>query len=100
MPDVDMEIIDLRTLVPLDREAIFASVKKTGRAVILHEDTLFGGIGGEIAAMINEHCFESLDAPVMRCASMDTPVPFTGSLEAQFLASSRLGEVIKKVMGY
>jgi 2-oxoisovalerate dehydrogenase E1 component len=100
MPEVDMEIIDLRTLVPLDREAIFASVKKTGRAVVLHEDTLFGGIGGEIAAMINEHCFESLDAPVMRCASMDTPVPFTGSLEAQFLASSRLGEVIKKVMGY
>jgi 2-oxoisovalerate dehydrogenase E1 component len=100
MPEVDMEIIDLRTLVPLDREAIFSSVKKTGRAVILHEDTLFGGIGGEIAAMINEQCFESLDAPVMRCASMDTPVPFTGSLEAQFLASSRLGEVIKKVMGY
>jgi 2-oxoisovalerate dehydrogenase E1 component len=100
MPDVDMEIVDLRSLVPLDEEAIFASVRKTGRAIVLHEDTLFGGIGGEISAMITEHCFKSLDAPVLRCASMDTPVPFTAALEAQFLANSRLKSVVEKSLNY
>jgi len=100
MPDADIEIIDLRTLVPLDQEAIFTSVKKTGRALVLHEDTLFGGLGGEIAAMINEHCFSALDAPVMRCASLDTPVPFSGSLEAAFLANSRLDKVLEELINY
>ncbi len=100
MPDADIEIIDLRTLVPLDQEAIFTSVKKTGRALVLHEDTLFGGLGGEIAAMINEHCFSSLDAPVMRCASWDTPVPFSASLEAAFLANSRLDKVLEELINY
>ncbi len=78
MPELDLEIIDLRTLVPLDEEAVFASVRKTGRVLVLHEDTMFGGLGGELSALITENCFEALDAPVMRCASMDTPVPFTG----------------------
>ncbi len=100
MPDADLEIVDLRTLVPLDQETIFTSVKKTGRALVLHEDTLFGGIGGEIAALINEHCFSSLDAPVMRCASLDTPVPFSGNLEAAFLANSRLDKAIEDLMRY
>ncbi len=100
MPAVSIEIIDLRTLLPLDKEAIFDSVCKTGRAIVLHEDTLFGGIGGEISAMITEHCFTSLDAPVMRCAGMDTPVPFTGNLEKAFLANSRLKAVVKKVLDF
>lgn len=95
-----IEVIDLRTLVPLDKEAMFESVKKTGRALILHEDTMFGGIGGELSALITENCFEYLDAPVMRCASMDTPVPFTGTLEEKFLAKSRLEGAVEKLMKY
>jgi 2-oxoisovalerate dehydrogenase E1 component len=96
----DIEIIDLRTLLPLDYEAISNTVKKTGRVLILHEDTLFGGIGGEIAAYISEHLFEFLDAPVLRCASMDTPVPFAIPLEKNFLANRRLAEVFNKLMEY
>jgi 2-oxoisovalerate dehydrogenase E1 component len=95
-----LEIIDLRTLVPLDRETIFESVKKTGKALVLHEDTLFGGIGGELAALINENCFEQLDAPVRRCGSMDTPVPFTGVLEEQFLAKSKLEDTVNELLEY
>lgn len=98
--ELSIEIIDLRTLVPLDEEAVFKSVRKTGRALVLHEDTLFGGLGGELSALITENCFESLDAPVMRCASMDTPVPFAGPLEEKFLANSRLRGVAEKLMGY
>jgi 2-oxoisovalerate dehydrogenase E1 component len=98
--DASIEVIDLRTLLPLDTETIFASVRKTGKVLILHEDTLFGGIGGEIAALINEHCFESLDAPVKRCASMDTPVPFAGALEKQFLANCRLAQTISDLLSY
>lgn len=99
-PGLDFEIIDLRTLLPLDEETIFKSVRKTGRALVLHEDTLYGGIGGEIAALITENCFEALDAPVMRCASMDTPVPFAGPLESRFLADARLKETAEKLLGY
>ena len=95
-----IEVIDLRTLVPLDTESIYNSIKKTGRALILHEDTLFGGIGGEIASLINENCFEALDAPVKRCASLDTAVPFAGNLEHQFLASSVLESAINEVLEY
>lgn len=95
-----IEVIDLRTLVPLDKETIFNSVKKTGRVLILHEDTMFGGIGGELSALITENCFEYLDAPVMRCASMDTPVPFAGTLEKEFLAQSRLQTVVDKLLLY
>lgn len=98
--DASLEIIDLRTLVPLDKETIFSSVKKTGRALILHEDTVFGGIGGEISALISENCFETLDAPVRRCGSIDTPVPFTGVLEDQFLAKSKLKRTVLELLEY
>ena len=100
MGDTSIEIIDLRTLVPLDKETVFASVRKTGRALVLHEDTMFGGLGGELSALITENCFEHLDAPVMRCASMDTPVPFAGALEEKFLANSRLKAVVEKIIKY
>ncbi|MBB1285488.1 dehydrogenase [Flavisolibacter sp. BT320] len=98
--DVSFDILDLRTLLPLDYEAIAASVKRTGKVLLLHEDTMIGGIGGEIAAWIAENCFESLDAPVMRCASLDTPVPFNMKLEKAFLAKSRLDETVQKLMQY
>jgi len=97
---VSIEIIDLRTLLPLDYEAIKTTVEKTGKALILHEDTLTGGIGAEISAWITEHCFEHLDAPVMRCASLDTPIPFNIELEKNFMASARLGEMVEKLMKY
>lgn len=99
-PDVSMDLLDLRTLLPLDYGAIYNTVKRTGKALILHEDTLIGGIGGEIAAWINENCFELLDAPVMRCASLDTPVPFAKELEENFLANKRLEEVLEKLLNY
>jgi 2-oxoisovalerate dehydrogenase E1 component len=98
--DFDIEIIDLRTLAPLDMETIFNSVRKTGRAIVLHEDCLTGGIGGEISARITESCFSHLDAPVFRCASLDTPVPFNAQLEINFLAQSRLHETVERIMKY
>ncbi len=98
--DCSIEIIDLRTLLPLDKEAIFASVRKTGKALVLHEDCMTGGIGGEIVALISEHCFESLDAPVKRVASLDTPVPFAADLEQQFLPKDRLDKAIEELMKY
>jgi len=99
-PEISMDILDLRTLLPLDYFAIREAVQRTGRVLILHEDTLVGGIGGEIAAWIVEHCFDILDAPVMRCASLDTPVPFSIELENSFLAKSRLDETISKLINY
>ncbi|MDX1954226.1 MAG: transketolase C-terminal domain-containing protein [Chitinophagaceae bacterium] len=99
-PEISIDILDLRSLQPLDYLAIREAVNRTGRVLILHEDTLTGGIGGEIAAWIGEHCFDKLDAPVMRCASLDTPVPFNIELEKQFLAKSRLEEVVERLMGY
>lgn len=99
-PRISIDILDLRTLLPLDYEAIKASVAQTGRVLLLHEDTLTCGIGAEIAAWISEHCFEMLDAPVMRCASLDTPVPFSAILEEQFLAKARLSESIEKLANY
>lgn len=99
-PEISIDILDLRTLLPLDYTAIRDAVRRTGRVLLLHEDTLIGGIGGEIAAWIAEHCFEWLDAPVMRCASWDTPVPFNIELEKGFLAKSRLGESIEKLLQY
>jgi 2-oxoisovalerate dehydrogenase E1 component len=98
--DQGIEIIDLRTLAPLDMDTIYNSVRKTGRVIVLHEDCLTGGIGGEIASRITEECFASLDAPVMRVASMDTPVPFNAGLEKNFLANNRLDETIEKIMRY
>ncbi len=97
---ISIDILDLRTLLPLDYEAIEAAVKRTGKVVLLHEDTLIGGIGGEIAAWIAEHCFSYLDAPVMRCASLDTAVPFNTELEAAFMAKGRLGETVQKLLRY
>jgi 2-oxoisovalerate dehydrogenase E1 component len=98
--DLDAEIIDLRTLLPLDYDAINETVKKTGKVLILHEDTLFGGIGGEISAYISEHLFEWLDAPVMRVASLDTPVPFVPALERIFLPESRLVKQLTLLKSY
>jgi len=98
--DVSFHILDLRTLLPLDYEAIKQAVKATGKVLILHEDTLTGGIGAEISAWITEHCFEMLDAPVLRCASLDTPIPFNIELEKNFLAKSRLHECVEKLLSY
>jgi 2-oxoisovalerate dehydrogenase E1 component len=99
-PEISIDILDLRTLAPLDYFAIRDAVQRTGRVLILHEDTLIGGIGGEIAAWIGENCFSMLDAPVMRCASLDTPVPFNIELEKNFLAKARIDESIKKIIDY
>lgn len=99
-PEISIEIIDLRTLLPLDYEAIETTVKKNGKVLVLHEDTLIGGIGGEISAWISEHCFTFLDAPVLRCASLDTPIPFNMELEQNFLAKSRLDEYVKRLVNY
>jgi len=99
-PEISIDILDLRTLLPLDYAAIREAVQRTGRIVILHEDTLVGGPGGEIAAWIAEHCFSLLDAPVMRCASLDTPIPFNTILEKNFLARARLGETVQRLINY
>lgn len=99
-PEVSADLIDLRTLAPLDMETIYQSVKKTGRVVVLHEDSTTGGIGGEISARITENCFTHLDAPVMRCGSLDTPIPFNAELEKNFLANNRLHSIVEKVLHF
>ena len=99
-PEISIDILDLRTLLPLDYLAIRDAVKRTGRVLVLHEDTLTGGIGGEIAAWIAENCFHLLDAPVLRCASLDTPVPFSIELEQNFLAKARLDETVRKLLSF
>ncbi|MFN5374233.1 MAG: thiamine pyrophosphate-dependent enzyme [Flavobacteriia bacterium] len=99
-PGYTFEILDLRTLLPLDIDAIVAAASKTGRVLVLHEDTITAGIGGELVALINEHCFDQLDAPVLRVASLDTPVPFAADLEQQFLAQRRLLPTIDKLLAY
>jgi 2-oxoisovalerate dehydrogenase E1 component len=99
-PEVSLHILDLRTLLPLDYAAITEAVRQTGKVLILHEDTLTGGLGAEISAWIGEHCFSLLDAPVLRCASLDTPVPFNGQLEKNFLANARLDGFVQKIMQY
>ncbi len=99
-PEASAEIIDLRTLLPLDTESIYTAVKKTGKVIVLHEDCMMGGIGGELAALISENCFEYLDAPVIRVASLDTPVPFAVALEEQFLPKERLISAISKLLNY
>ena len=99
-PQVSLDILDLRSLLPLDYEAIKAAVGRTGKVLILHEDNLTGGIGGEVAAYIAEHCFNLLDAPLKRCASLDTPIPFNISLEKNYMAYNRLGETIDELMNY
>ncbi len=99
-PTINADLIDLRTLAPLDTATIYDSVQKTGKAFVLHEDTLTGGIGGEIAALITEHCFEYLDAPVMREGSLDTPVPMNADLEHNFLPKERFKEKLMKLINY
>ncbi|HRI23162.1 MAG TPA: dehydrogenase E1 component subunit alpha/beta [Ferruginibacter sp.] len=99
-PGISIHILDLRTLLPLDYDAIEEAVTATGKVLLLHEDTLMGGIGGEIASWIAENCFSKLDAPVMRCASLDTPIPFNIELEKNFMAYSRLDEYVQKLMNY
>jgi 2-oxoisovalerate dehydrogenase E1 component len=99
-PELSLEVIDLRSLLPWDKEAVEQSVQKTGRALVLHEDTLTSGFGAEIAAHIAEHCFKYLDAPVMRCGSLDTAIPMNKALEDQFLAKARLAEIMEKLLGY
>ncbi|WP_347925986.1 dehydrogenase E1 component subunit alpha/beta [Pontimicrobium sp. SW4] len=98
--DINADVIDLRTLQPLDTEAIFNSVKKTGRAIILQEDSLFGGIASDIASMIMEECFEYLDAPVKRVASIETPIPFINQLEEQYLPKNRFESELKALLAY
>lgn len=99
-PELSAEIVDLRTLLPLDTEAIYSAVRKTGKVIVLHEDCMTGGIGGEIAALITENCFSDLDAPVKRIASIDTPVPFSIPLENQFLPKDRLKTAINDLVNY
>ncbi|MEM6531730.1 MAG: dehydrogenase E1 component subunit alpha/beta [Myxococcota bacterium] len=95
-----IEVVDLRTLLPWDRETVFESVRKTGKCLVLHEDTQFGGVGGEIAAAIGESVFDDLDAPVMRLGSLDTPVPFARPLEEDFLARRRLVDFVDRLVHY
>jgi len=99
-PEIEADLIDLRTLQPLDTETIFKSVKKTGKVIIYQEDTLFGGIASDISALIMEECFEYLDAPVKRVASLDSPIPFTKALEDQFLPKNRFEEVLFNLLKY
>jgi len=99
-PELSIEVVDLRTLLPFDKDAIETTVKKTGRAIILHEDTLIGGIGGEISAYIMEQCFEYLDAPVKRCASLDTAIPFAAELEQDFLPKGRFENMLLELLEY
>lgn len=98
--NISADLIDLRTLIPLDKEAIFSSVKKTGKAIILHEDCMTGGFGADISSLIVENCFEFLDAPVMRSSSLDTPVPFSKKLEDKFLASNRFLHQLQSLLNY
>ena len=98
--DISADLLDLRSLLPWDKEAVKNTVRKTGKVIILHEDCLTGGIGGEISAWISENCFESLDAPIFRCGSLDTPVPFAKKLEDNFLPAGRFKEKLKMLWKY
>jgi len=98
--DLSADLIDLRTLAPLDIETVYASVKKTGKVIVMHEDTLTGGIAGELAALISEHCFTYLDAPVMREGSLDTPVPMNADLENNFLPKQRFKDKLIQLRNY
>lgn len=98
--DISADLIDLRSLIPLDTEMIFTSVKKTGKAIILQEDSLFGGIASDISALITENCFEYLDGPVKRVASLETPIPFASQLEKQYLPKERFIIALKDLLAY
>ncbi|HKJ07347.1 MAG TPA: transketolase C-terminal domain-containing protein, partial [Flavobacteriaceae bacterium] len=97
---ISAEIIDLRTLQPLDTNTIYKSAKKTGRVIVFQEDTLFGGIASDISALITENCFEYLDAPVLRVGSIETPIPFSKNLENNYLPIKKLLQAITKITAY
>jgi 2-oxoisovalerate dehydrogenase E1 component len=99
-PEISADLIDLRTLQPLDKDTVYASVRKTNKCIILQEDSMFGGIASDISAMIMEDCFEYLDGPVKRVASLDSPIPFTKALEDQYLAKGRFESVLRELMAY
>jgi len=99
-PNIKADLIDLRTLIPLDTETIYKSVKKTGKVIILQEDSMFGGIASDISALIMENCFENLDAPVKRVASLETPIPFASNLESGYLAKEKFNEILLDLMSY
>ncbi len=99
-PEISAELIDLRTLMPLDMESIYSSVKKTGKLIILQEDSLFGGIAGDISASVIEHCFESLDGPIKRVASLETPIPFAKTLEDNYLPKQRFENDLLELLAY
>ncbi|NNL33498.1 MAG: dehydrogenase [Flavobacteriaceae bacterium] len=99
-PKINADLLDLRSLQPLDTDAIYKSAIKTGKVIILQEDSMFGGIGSDISALIMENCFESLDAPVKRVASLDTPIPFDAKLEAQYLAKNKFEDELKTLLAY
>jgi 2-oxoisovalerate dehydrogenase E1 component len=98
--EISADLIDLRTLVPLDTEAIYNSVKKTGKVIILQEDSMFGGIASDISALIMENCFENLDAPVKRVASLETPIPFAANLESAYLPKEKFKENLLDLLSY
>ena len=98
--EISADLLDLRTLQPLDIASIYTSVRKTGKAIFLQEDSLFGSIASDVAALITEHCFESLDAPVKRVASIETPIPFQGELEKQYLPKHRFATELKTLLEY
>ena len=100
MPEVGADVLDLRTLLPWDKESVKETVKKTNRVLVLHEDTLTGGIGAEIAAWISEHAFDYLDAPVKRVASLDTAIPFASTLENNFLPKGRIKKAIEELLSF
>ena len=98
--EISADLIDLRTLIPLDTEAIYNSVKKTGKVIILQEDSMFGGIASDISALIMENCFEHLDAPVKRVASLETPIPFAANLESAYLPKEKFKENLLNLLSY
>ncbi len=99
-PQIKADLLDLRTLQPLDTEAIYESVRKTGKCMVVQEDSLFGGVASDISALVMEHCFESLDAPVRRVGSLETPIPFARQLEEQYLPKARILEVLNELVAY
>ena len=98
--EISADVIDLRCLQPLDLETVFDSVKKTGKVIVLQEDTLFNSIASELSALITENCFEYLDAPVKRIGSIETPIPFNTDLERQYLAKERFSKELTDLLKY
>ena len=99
-PEINADLLDLRTLLPFDQDSVLETARKTGKVIVLHEDTITGGLASELSAFITENAFSSLDAPVMRSASLDTPVPFASKLEWEFLPKNRFGEQVRQLLDY